>query len=80
MGAWQRPSWLIHRPEHDRIHTYYVTNRTEGRPDLISNEVYNTPYLDWVIVAFNNPLENLNWPRAGTTIEYPDDSVVYTEL
>ncbi len=79
-GSWTRPKWLVKRPPSKLIHNYYVNNQFEGRPDIISNQVYNTPHLWWVIVAFNNPLESLNWPRVGSIIQYPDESVVFPEL
>jgi len=76
-GVWNRPSFLKTRPSEDKIDRYRVTSRTEGKPDLISNQLYGTPLLDWVLIAFNGVRDPLNWPRAGDTIEYPIDSIVF---
>lgn len=79
-GVWEQPSFLIKRPNEDKIGVFRVTSATEGRPDLISNKLYGTPLLDWVLIAFNNVRKPLNWPRAGDDIEYPFDSIVLPEL
>jgi hypothetical protein len=80
VGVWNQPSYLITRPAEANILRFYVTSALEGRPDLIAYSVYGYAELDWVIVAFNNPPEILNWPRAGDLIEYPVGSLVYAEL
>lgn len=80
LGAWNQPSYLLERPGDDFIASFAVNNTVEGRPDLIANEIYGTPLLDWVIIAFNAPTELLNWPTAGTTIEYPMKELVLAEL
>jgi hypothetical protein len=79
-GRWKLPSFLVNRPANNLIGIFRVTPAVEGRPDLISNQVYGTPQLDWVLIAFNNVRETLNWPKAGDTIEYPVDTVVLPEL
>lgn len=79
-GRWRQPSFLRRRPAEDQIGVFRVTSATEGRPDLISNEVYGTPFLDWVLISFNNARRAINWPKAGDSIEYPLDSVVLPEL
>ena len=79
-GVWQRPTFLIKRPTEDLIGVFRVTSALEGRPDLISNKLYGTPLLDWVLISFNNARRSLNWPMAGDNIEYPLDTVVLPEL
>lgn len=79
-GTWNQPLFLTKRPSDDKIGVFRVTSAAEGRPDLIANEVYGTPLLDWVIISFNGVRDTMNWPRAGDTIEYPLDSVVLPEL
>lgn len=79
-GSWRRPSFLRERPTDDFIGVFQVTSAIEGRPDLISNELYGTPLLDWVLISFNNARKALNWPMAGDTIEYPLESIVLPEL
>ncbi len=80
VGTWKQPNYLIERPKENFILRYYVTNAVEGRPDLIANQLYGTPTLDWVLIAFNSPTECLNWPTAGTTIEYPSQDLVLSQL
>lgn len=76
-GVWNPPSFIKIRPDENRINRYVVTNATEGRPDNISNILYGTPFLDWVLISFNKIRDPLNWPRAGEIIEYPDESLVF---
>ena len=78
-GTWSMPSYLIERPIDDNIKKFKVMSALEGRPDLIANQLYGTPSLDWVLIAFNG-VRDLNWPRAGDTIEYPIPRIVVTEL
>jgi len=79
-GAWAQFKFLKTRPAEDLIKVFQVTSVTEGRPDLIANQVYGTPLLDWVLIAFNNVRDTLNWPMAGSLIEYPVDSIVLPEI
>ena len=80
VGTWNQPSYITERPESQFIQKFYVTNALEGRPDLIANIVYGSAELDWTIIAFNNPSEILNWPRAGEYIEFVDRTIVFGEL
>jgi hypothetical protein len=80
VGTWSQPSYLVERPSEDYISKYAVTSAVEGRPDLIATELYGTPLLDWVLIAFNGPAEVLNWPTVGTTIDYPVKDLVLSEL
>lgn len=47
-----------------------------GRPDLISDQCYNTPYYAWVIVMINAPLNPLGWPRNGEHILIPTATAI----
>jgi len=85
--VWQDFPWLRQRPSDDQIANYQVTSATEGRPDLIANEIYGSPILGWVLIAFAARVSNdntaksaLNWPKAGAIIEYPISSLVITSL
>lgn len=79
-GRWASFKFLKERPPEEQINVFQVTSALEGRPDLISQQVYNTPLLDWVLIAFNNVRETLNWPRTGDIIEYPSDEIVLPQL
>lgn len=79
-GKWQSYPFLLTRPAERYIRVMVVSPEMEGRPDLISNAIYGTPKLDWVIIAFNAPKDVLNWPRSGETIEYPVEELVIPEL
>lgn len=79
-GRWPSYSFLKQRPPDNLIRTFRVTSAVEGRPDLIAYQVYGISTLDWVLIAFNKVIEPLNWPSAGTTIEYPLESIVVPEV
>lgn len=86
-GVWNTPTWLREKPEDNLIFTFNVDNRYEGRPDLISNQIYNTPFLDWVLIAFNakfypnsDSRKILNWPRSGDIVRYPASSIVFPDV
>ncbi len=79
-GRWVSFRFLTQRPDESDIGIFQVTSALEGRPDLISQQIYSTPLLDWVLIAFNQVRDPLNWPRAGSAIEYPLDTVVLPEL
>lgn len=79
-GAWTQPSWLKSRPPDSLVHTYTVPSEYEGRPHMIAQEVYGVQELDWVIIAFNQARSVFNWPRSGSVIEYPDESLVIPSL
>lgn len=87
LGIWQDFSWLREEPEGQFIGRFYVDNSLEGRPDLIADRIYSNPLLDWVIIAYNVRISKrldaqnvLNWPKAGTTIEYPDRTLVIPSI
>ncbi len=71
---------MTQRPDESDIGIFQLTSVLEGRQDLISQQIYSTPLLDWVLIAFNQVRDPLNWPRAGSAIEYPLDTVVLPEL
>lgn len=79
-GTWKQPSFLRKRPPEDQIGVFRVTSATAGRPDLIANQIYGSPLLDWVLIAFNGARQALNWPLAGDSIEFPVDTIVLPEL
>lgn len=79
-GRWVEPSFLKERPADEDIRVFRVTSQLEGRPDLISHQVYGTSQLDWVLIAFNGVRNALNWPMAGDVIEYPSDNVVLPQI
>lgn len=79
-GIWVRPRFLQVRPSNENIGKYAVDAGHAGRPDKISAQIYGTSLYDWILVAFNNAFETSNWPKAGTTIEYPLPQIVFTEV
>jgi len=85
-GSWQTQSWLKEKPDDAYILVFRVNNLFEGRPDLISNQVYGTPFLDWVLISFNHKYYDneadqvLNWPKAGSIIRYPSEIIVFPEI
>lgn len=79
-GKWGSYNFLKVRPAEEYISTIIVSPELEGRPDLISQQLYGTPKLDWVLIAFNAPKDVLNWPRTGQAIEYPAEELVVPEL
>ena len=80
LGVWNPPDFIKVRPLDDKIGIFRVSNALEGRPDLISDQLYGTPRLFWVLIAFNKIRDPLNWPKAGDNIEYPLDTVVFPQL
>jgi hypothetical protein len=80
MGKWAEPSWLKTRPDQSQIGSYLVDNSTEYKPHLIAEQVYGDSTMDWVLIAFNRVRDPFTWPRSGTLIEYPAESLVFQEL
>ena len=62
------------------IRNYKVQSGQEGRPDLIANAVYGDPRLCWVLIEYNKVVDMFGWPKSGTIIKYPQESVVLPEL
>lgn len=78
-GAWVRPDFLTNTDPADVI-TYVVPAHYEGLPHLLAEEFYGSYLYEWVLIAFNQPTEHLNWPRAGEIIRYPRSDVVFREV
>jgi len=76
LGTWVKPSFLKNKLAEDQIGNFIVDSSYEGRPDLISNEIYGIPELFWVLIAFNN-VTDINWPTAGDTVKYPLEQFLY---
>lgn len=79
-GVWRPPSFIRTRPPSDLIGRYHVHSGRDGKPDYIAADLYGSQFLDWVLIAFNNATDVLNWPEAGTVIEYPLPSLVFSEI
>lgn len=86
VGVWVQQSWLINKPDASKIGVFPVNGKYEGRPDLIAEKIYNSSQLAWVIISFNamyynnNARDVFNWPRAGTNVMYPINSIVMPEV
>lgn len=67
-GPYIDPSFITLRDNESifKVFTGYV-----GRPDLIANEVYGDPGLYWVIIAYNNVSNTMNWPPIGEIVRCP---------
>jgi len=48
-----------------------IPNGMEGRPDLISNSIYKTPDLWWLICAANNIIDPFEELTSGKKIKIP---------
>jgi hypothetical protein len=48
-----------------------IPNGMEGRPDLISNSIYKTPELWWLICAANNVIDPFEELTSGKKIKIP---------
>lgn len=79
-GSWKKYSFLINQLPESSIGVYIVDSSTAGRPDLISNRIYGATELDWVLLAFNNVRDTLNWPEVGELVRYPAESIVIQEV
>jgi len=74
-GKWVEPDVLVNELPEDAIRRYTTPSALEGRPDRISQVLYNTTHLDWLIVALNGTRDVLNWPRAGDVIKTLEPSL-----
>lgn len=79
-GRWKPYRFLTTKLPDSSIGVFEVTASFAGRPDLIAYSLYGVSQLDWVLLAFNNIRETLNWPQVGDLIRYPVDSVVLQEV
>lgn len=55
---------------------YTVPSKFEYRPDLISNEQYDTPELWWVLVGYNNMFHPFKEFKTGAIIRIPDQTTI----
>jgi hypothetical protein len=80
-GLWVRPRLLTEAElEESDIIKVPIDQEYNGRPDLIANNFYNDPMLEWVVIMFNRPADPLNWPKAGTVIKIPSKAVVFSTI
>jgi hypothetical protein len=80
LGPWVMPEFLQGNLPDDQVGRYAVPPEFAGRPGSIANVLYGSSNLYWVLIAFNNPAEVLNWPRANEIIRYPLENIVMTQL
>ena len=74
-GLYELPERLKNLEPEDLVNMK-VGAEYAGRPDLISEKFYRTPYYSWVIVMHNNPINPIGWPRIGSIISVPNSDVV----
>lgn len=80
-GLWKRPDFMkIENVPDTEVSYFAVDQSTAGRPDLISQQFYRTPYLEWVVIMFNKPLNPIGWPKSGTVIQLPSSKIVFSGL
>ena len=80
-GRWDRPNWMNEENvSTQNIITLKINQNYAGRPDLIANDYYNSPFLEWVVILFNRPLEPLGFPKAGSVIKIPSSKIVSSNL
>jgi hypothetical protein len=77
-GLWNRYNFtnLNDLPEED-ITTIQIDQTFAGRPDLIADQYYGSPFLEWVVTMSNRPLNPLGFPQAGTIIKIPKRGAVF---
>jgi hypothetical protein len=76
-GLWKRYDFLDeNKLNEDEILTINIDQSTAGRPDVIAEEYYESPLLEWVVVMFNRPQDPINWPVAGSVIRIPTRGAV----
>jgi len=74
-GLYEIPDKIKNLEPKDLIN-FKVEPGYAGRPDLISEKYYKTPYFSWVIIMHNNPINPIGWPKVGSIISIPKESVV----
>lgn len=79
-GFWARPSFLDRQFTAEQIAFYRVTTQTEGRPNVIANELYGSEEYEWILLAFNDVVDTLTWPKSGSVIRYPKKKAILTDL
>lgn len=78
-GVWVPPIDLSAVPD-SSVATYVVFTGYQGRADLIANALYGDPRYDWILYAFNNVVDTINWPPSGLVIKYPIASYVLPRI
>lgn len=79
-GVWKRPSFLASDLPTEQRQAVKINSDRAGRPDLISQDLYGTTKLDWLLIAFNDAFDVFNWPRVGTVITAPIAGIVLGEV
>jgi hypothetical protein len=79
-SKWKPLTILQKEIDTDDYSAYQVPSEMEGRPDKISNAAYQTPFLDWVLIAYNRVQEPFGWPRANEIIKIPRSQLFLAEL
>jgi hypothetical protein len=62
------------------IKTLVVDIDGAGRPDQLAEKIYGNVDLGWILIQFNHIENPFNWPLNGQVIEFPDPSVVFSEI
>lgn len=77
-GLWEPPAFLdnIDDIPADQIFSFLVDSSMENKPNAIALKIYGSEFLDWVLFAFNNVINTMNWPKAGTVVLYPGRSLI----
>ena len=80
-GKWTRPDWMKEENiASTEILLMQIDQQYAGRPDLIAEKYYGTPYLEWVITMFNRPLNTLGFPKAGSVIKILSHKIVFSNI
>lgn len=79
-GVWVRPRFLTEKLDERNIGQIVVTTAEQGRPDILARRVYGASRYDWILIAFNNARDVLNWPEPGTTVQFPLPQVIFNEF
>jgi len=74
-GLYEFPERLKNLEPKDLINIKIAASHA-GRPDLISEEYYRTPYYSWIIVMHNSPINPIGWPKIGSIVSIPKLDVV----
>lgn len=75
-GVYAVPDRLKNLQPSDLI-SVKITPGLAGRPDLIANEHYNSPYYSWIITMYNSPLNPIGWPKNGDLILIPRPGIIH---
>lgn len=76
IGWWERH--VYQRSDSDVVFT--VTSRYARRPDLLANDLYNTPILQWFILQYNAIVDINEEFIEGSTITLPTKARLFGEL